>query len=217
MPTVVVGSSSAAKERAVATALRWAFGDGAPRPVCRPLPSGVADQPWGDEETRRGARARARAAYRHAGCAGLGVGIEGGVGSAQGTATVGAGEPVWAFAWVAVAGPDTGAGPDGAGDGTGYDTGDAALEGAEAQPERAPRIHHARTAAFALPAAVAARVLAGEELGPANDAVYAMSGSKHGLGAVGLLTGGRLTRDALYAPAVLLALVPWLPPPVPPG
>jgi len=40
--------------------------------------SGVADQPWGDEETIRGARARAQGA-RLALDADLGVGIEGGV------------------------------------------------------------------------------------------------------------------------------------------
>ena len=40
--------------------------------------SGVPDQPWGDEETIRGARSRARAA-REAVDADLGVGIEGGV------------------------------------------------------------------------------------------------------------------------------------------
>ena len=42
------------------------------------VPSGVPDQPWGDEETIRGARARAAAA-RIALDAELGVGIEGGV------------------------------------------------------------------------------------------------------------------------------------------
>ncbi len=40
--------------------------------------SGVPDQPWGDEETIRGARARARAAMEMTG-ADLAVGIEGGV------------------------------------------------------------------------------------------------------------------------------------------
>ncbi len=40
--------------------------------------SGVPDQPWGDEETIRGARARARAALEMTG-AELAVGIEGGV------------------------------------------------------------------------------------------------------------------------------------------
>lgn len=42
------------------------------------VPSGVPDQPWGDEETIRGALARARGACRIDG-AELGVGIEGGV------------------------------------------------------------------------------------------------------------------------------------------
>jgi inosine/xanthosine triphosphatase len=42
------------------------------------VPSGVPDQPWGDEETMRGALARAHAA-RSALDADLGVGIEGGV------------------------------------------------------------------------------------------------------------------------------------------
>ena len=42
------------------------------------VPSGVASQPWGDVETRRGAVNRARAAL-DAGEAALGVGLEGGV------------------------------------------------------------------------------------------------------------------------------------------
>lgn len=42
------------------------------------VPSGVPDQPWGDEETIRGALARARAA-RASLDADLGIGIEGGV------------------------------------------------------------------------------------------------------------------------------------------
>lgn len=42
------------------------------------VPSGVRDQPWGDDETIRGAVARARAAREALG-ADLGVGIEGGV------------------------------------------------------------------------------------------------------------------------------------------
>lgn len=49
------------------------------------VPSGVPDQPWGDDETIRGALARARAA-REAADADVGIGIEGGVvESAEGT------------------------------------------------------------------------------------------------------------------------------------
>ena len=44
----------------------------------RAIPSGVPDQPWGDEETIRGALARARGACATDG-AELGIGIEGGV------------------------------------------------------------------------------------------------------------------------------------------
>jgi inosine/xanthosine triphosphatase len=42
------------------------------------VPSGVPDQPWGDDETIRGALARARAA-RDSSDADIGIGIEGGV------------------------------------------------------------------------------------------------------------------------------------------
>ncbi|MBN2471794.1 MAG: inosine/xanthosine triphosphatase [Anaerolineae bacterium] len=42
------------------------------------VPSGVADQPWGDAETRKGALNRARAACQ-AGAADLGIGLEGGL------------------------------------------------------------------------------------------------------------------------------------------
>ncbi|MGZ8493458.1 MAG: DUF84 family protein [Gemmatirosa sp.] len=59
-----------------------------------PVASGVPDQPWGDEETRRGAGTRARAA-RDATGAELGIGFEGGVvAEADGT--------VRSCAWAAV-------------------------------------------------------------------------------------------------------------------
>jgi inosine/xanthosine triphosphatase len=58
--------------------------------------STVPDQPWGDDETIRGARSRAEAARRALG-ADLGIGIEGGVvEDAQGLRTC---------AWAAVVGP----------------------------------------------------------------------------------------------------------------
>lgn len=62
------------------------------------VPSGVPDQPWGDEETIRGAVNRARAA-RSVHDADLGVGIEGGV-----VAEPGGG--VRTCAWAAVVGRD---------------------------------------------------------------------------------------------------------------
>ena len=71
------------------------------------------------------------------------------------------------------------------------------------------QIHLARTASFPLPQEVAERVRAGEELGHADDAVFGASNSKQGGGAVGLLSGGALERDELYAMAVFLALLPF--------
>jgi len=67
-----------------------------------------------------------------------------------------------------------------------------------------------RTAAFALPQAVAALVRQGVELGEADDRVFGSSNSKQKAGAVGLLTQGRLDRAALYEDAVVLALIPYL-------
>ena len=74
--TVAVGSSNAVKVDAVRAVFARATPDA--RVTSAPVPSGVADQPFGDEETIRGARARAIAA-RAAIDADLGVGIEGGV------------------------------------------------------------------------------------------------------------------------------------------
>ncbi|MDB4879000.1 MAG: hypothetical protein JWL60_446 [Gemmatimonadetes bacterium] len=73
---VAVGSSNPVKVQAVREVLRFI----APEAVIAGIQveSGVADQPWGDEETIRGARTRAAAA-REALSAELGVGIEGGV------------------------------------------------------------------------------------------------------------------------------------------
>ena len=88
---VVVGSRNPVKVGAVRTVLqRLAPGVTV---IGRAVPSGVPDQPWGDEETIRGALARARGA-----ClvedAELGVGIEGGVVASDGS--------VRTCAWAAV-------------------------------------------------------------------------------------------------------------------
>jgi inosine/xanthosine triphosphatase len=73
---VAVGSSNPVKVQAVREVLRFI----APEAIIAgvPVESGVPDQPWGDEETIRGARARAIAA-RDALSMEIGVGIEGGV------------------------------------------------------------------------------------------------------------------------------------------
>jgi inosine/xanthosine triphosphatase len=133
--------------------------------------SGVPDQPWGDEETIRGAMTRARAA-RNATGADIGVGIEGGV-------VAGTDGSVRSCAWVAVAARD---GREGVGG----------------------------SLALTLPDDVAALVRGGMELGHAMDAVAGTHNVKQGVGAVGVLTRGLVTRQQAYEVLVAYALVPLL-------
>jgi inosine/xanthosine triphosphatase len=63
-----------------------------------------------------------------------------------------------------------------------------------------------------LPDRVADRIRAGEELGHAMDALANVVGTKHGRGAVGILTAGLIDRQGAYEPMVAYALAPWLAP-----
>lgn len=133
--------------------------------------SGVRDQPWGDDETVRGALARAHAA-RAALDADWGIGIEGGVvAAADGT--------VRTCAWAAVVARDGRAGTGGS----------LSLE---------------------LPPRVADLVRGGMELGHAMDEITGTQDVKRGLGAVGVLTRGLVSRQAAYEALVAYAVVPML-------
>jgi inosine/xanthosine triphosphatase len=135
--------------------------------------SGVPDQPWGDDETIRGARARARAA-REALDADVGIGLEGGV--------VDAGEgTVRTCAWAVAVTRD---GREGVG-------GSLAMQ---------------------LPTRVASLVRSGMELGHAMDALTGTHNVKQGLGAVGILTHGLVSRQQAYETLVAYALAPLLEP-----
>lgn len=100
---VVLGSTSPAKLQAVMAAFQAlhqqaggpAAGHDSPQVVSVATASGVPAQPWGEEETRRGALNRARAALEMDPLAELAVGIEAGVAEEPGW-------PLWAFAWVVV-------------------------------------------------------------------------------------------------------------------
>ena len=72
----VVGSTNPVKISAVQAVLSRAWPDARCDGVA--VHSGVPDQPWGDEETQRGAEGRARAALANS-SADLAVGLEGGV------------------------------------------------------------------------------------------------------------------------------------------
>ena len=167
---VAVGSANPVKLAAATAVLAWAAPGAAVAPVT--VPSGVPDQPVGDEETIVGARNRARAA-REALDADLGLGLEGGV--------VDSPEGMRSCAWCVVVHRD---GREGVG-------------GSLAMP---------------LPDAVAAMVRAGTELGHAMDALVAERGTKHGKGAVGILTAGRIDRQAAYEVLVTYALAPFVTP-----
>jgi inosine/xanthosine triphosphatase len=94
---VAVGSTNPVKLAAARAVLARAFPDATVHGVA--VPSGVPDQPWGDDETRRGAVARARGALAALGVgAVLGIGFEGGV--------VAEGDTVRTCAWAAVATPE---------------------------------------------------------------------------------------------------------------
>lgn len=70
------------------------------------------------------------------------------------------------------------------------------------------RISMAWGVRFPLPPRVVARLLAGEELGPVIDEVSGMAAGKGRWGAVGVLTGGLLTREAMWEQAIACALIP---------
>ncbi len=89
---VALGSTNPAKRRALESALASLFGDERPPVTCLEVASGVSAQPWGDEQTRRGAANRARAALAGApASAAVGIGLEGGVARDGGA--------LWAFSW----------------------------------------------------------------------------------------------------------------------
>ena len=166
---IAVGSNNPVKIGAAQAVIARVAPDATVQGVA--VPSGVSDQPWGDEETIRGALARAHAA-RVALDADWGVGIEGGVIDDGDTR-------VRTCAWAAIVGRD---GREGVG-------GSLSLE---------------------LPPRVGELVRGGMELGHAMDAVTGQRNVKHGVGAVGILTAGLVTRQGAYETILAYAMAPFL-------
>ena len=69
------------------------------------------------------------------------------------------------------------------------------------------RRSESKSALFALPPKVQQLVESGLELGLANDQVFAEKNSKQSGGAIGSLTGGLISRQALYEHAMIAALI----------
>lgn len=67
-----------------------------------------------------------------------------------------------------------------------------------------------KTGEFVLPPKVRELILGGMELGNADDIVFGKSNSKQTNGAIGILTNDVIDRAALYTPAVIFALIPFL-------
>lgn len=87
----------------------------------------------------------------------------------------------------------------------------AAVAGVGVDDEPAGDAGRARTSEFFLPPAIAARVAAGGELGPASDEVFGTVDCKRGGGTVGALTGGALSRTEYYEQPFLLAALAHVP------
>lgn len=165
---IVAGSGNPSKIQAVRQAFEKLFPTTSIEVRSHPVPSGVSDQPFGDEETLQGAINRAQAC--HVESADFFVGLEGGC--------EWKGDTLEAFAWMVVSNGD--------------------------------KYGKARTASFDLPPSVAELVGAGMELGHADDQVFGRKNSKHGNGAVGILTGGLIDRATYYEPAIILAAIPFI-------
>ncbi|NTX99629.1 inosine/xanthosine triphosphatase [Deinococcus sp. JMULE3] len=73
-------------------------------------------------------------------------------------------------------------------------------------------LYTSRTAELPLPPLVLPRVLGGQELGPVMDGLLGTRDLKRGVGTVGALTGGLVTRPGVWAQALALALAPALNP-----
>jgi len=133
--------------------------------------STVPDQPFGDDETIRGAVARASAA-RVALSADLGVGLEGGV-VEEGDGSM------RTCAWAAIVDAHGRSGVGG-------------------------------SLAMTLPPDVASMIRDGVELGVAMDRLVGAHNTKHGRGAVGILTAGIVDRQRAYEVLVAYALAPFI-------
>lgn len=79
--------------------------------------------------------------------------------------------------------------------------------------DRNTRQSEGQTGRFQLPEGVARLVREeGLELGDADDRFFGRENSKQQEGAIGILSDGKITRVALYQPAVVFALLPFLHP-----
>lgn len=99
MKTVIVGSTNPVKLETAKEAFAIAFHDEQFEFVTYAAESGIPDQPFGSEETKRGAKNRADACINVHPDADFFVGLEGGIEKD--------GDELWAFAWMCVRDKDS--------------------------------------------------------------------------------------------------------------
>lgn len=208
---VSVGSSNPSKVRSVQQALERLVARKSNHSVtvkCWPfsVASGVADQPFGDDETKLGAKNRAQAAHdayaaEHNSQPHLAVGLEGGLEWLD--------NELWCMAWMAIIGSRSAKVLE--------CTASTDCREFEAFSDDSLHWGTAKTGTFALPTLVSDLVKEGLELGDADDKVFGRIKAKHGSGTVGLLTDGLIDRSAYYEEALILAMIPWIRPDVYPN
>ena len=227
---VAVGSENPVKVNSVRNAFAANFPEASLEVVGYSVPSGVDDQPWGDEQTRQGALNRAENALgahclAHGGAPpDYAVGLEGGVVEEKlgelhrGTPGLSASYTT-CFAFMAVM--SSPASLDGVRWGIAR-TGSFALppritalmrgEGGKPPMECAPARPHRRAPPGASTPARTSHTRLGVcgRLGDADDAVFADTNSKHKGGTVAKVTKGMVDRTAYYEHALHLALVPFV-------
>ena len=166
---VLIGSKNPTKVNAVSSAFKKTFPGLLISFIKTDAPSGVSNQPIGDEETKKGCANRLDHIYKKE-SADFYVSIEGGVSFDK--------ESLFAFAWVFV--------------------------------KSKHKLSKSKTGMFLLPQEIRTLIEGGKELGVADDIIFNRKDSKKKDGAVGILTGGLITRKTYYEEAVVLGLIPFL-------
>jgi len=198
---IAVGTTNPCKITAVKNSFSETFPSHEIIIVAHSVPSGVADQPFGDEETKLAARNRARGAYDAAlkdGCVDFGVGLEGGIEII--TDSLG-GKELWCMAFMSIIGTTSDVC-------TSCKHPQSTFQSTAIQKEICGI---AKTAAFPLPREISRLVTEDKmELGHADDALFKRVNSKQGDGTVGMLTKGIVSRAEYYDHALKLALIPFV-------
>ena len=224
---VAVGTTNSCKLRAVEIALQRCINQSCGQELHLHVKgynvdSGVSNQPWDDEETKRGAMNRARNAYFYydrlkekdhesvtESHPDIAVGIEGGLewqksDQCDDSHSMLLPEQLYCMAWIAIYGERTWLTK------TFFDVANV-LDSGEAISSKAI-FGLSKTALFRLPPSLSTLIEQGIELGLADDILFDRVNSKHSSGTVGLLTNSLIDRSAFYEHAIVLALIPWMQP-----